>query len=689
MQRLMLIKPVKLNTKKIENILPNETQSANTIINSKMTTTSNFCLDDSNSEPSIYQYSSSSYVPSTTFSDHSSNYSEPDILIPNQNITPIRHIIHLDKNVVVNPNNNITLPQNNASSLNIDNYILQSLENKNNKKLKHRTICKFCKNNVTNFERHLERQHSNKPEVIELLGFSKSSKGKAERKKIIALLRYETQFRKFVETGNSNKLPCIYCKRLVKASYLRRHYKVCVVKPINKSNQKIQHQAQSQTLLACAADTENTAAAIQLKNEVFLRIRADDIALIAKKDDLIRRYGENYSKRHKREQIVVPCSNKIRECAKLLKVTRRRTNNNKLTFFDIISTCYYDIIAASAKTISRYDDTLKEYLAPSLAIHLGITPISSDLINSLEGNRFHDNSNEAAVREASWKTIKYTLLFLGFAFIGTASYIIFDFGKPVIGRDGKVIPDEFSNQPTFMQYIYRTLREFEYYKRLIREPSRDKLLPDELKPPYYQPPYTLVLELIDVLVHPDWTYNTGWRFKKRPGVDYFLETLSSFYEIVIYTAEQGMTVFPIVEALDPKNLIMYKLVRDATHFVDGHHVKNLDKLNRNLNKIVVVDWNMNSVKFHPENVFRIPKWDGNDNDTALIDLTALLLTVANSEVKDVREVLTYYNSFEDGLTTFREKQRMIIEQQESQKKHEPVNPAQILSKTFFIKSGKL
>ncbi|KAK4883095.1 hypothetical protein RN001_006414 [Aquatica leii] len=335
-----------------------------------MTTTSNFCLDDSNSEPSIYQYSSSSYVLSTTFSDHSSNYSEPDILIPNQNITPIRHIIHLDKNVVVNPNNNITLPQNNASSLNIDNYILQSLENKNNKKIKHRTICKFCKNNVTNFERHLERQHSNKPEVIE---FSKSSKeGKAERRKIIALLRYKTQFRIFVETGNSNKLPCIYCKRLVKASYLRRHYKVCVVKPINKSNQKIQHQAQSQTLLACAADTENTAAAIQLKNEVFLRIRADDIALIAKNDDLIRRYGENYLKPHKRAQIVVPCSNKIRECAKLLKETPRRTNN-KLTFFDIISTCYYDIIVASAKTISRYDDTLKEYLAPNLAIHLGTT----------------------------------------------------------------------------------------------------------------------------------------------------------------------------------------------------------------------------------------------------------------------------------------------------------------------------
>lgn len=52
---------------------------------------------------------------------------------------------------------------------------------------------------------------------------------------------------------------------------------------------------------------------------------------------------------------------------------------------------------------------------------------------------------------------------------------------------------------------------------MISEPSREKLLPDVLSDPYYQPPYTLVMEFTDVIVHPDWTYSTGWRFKKRPG----------------------------------------------------------------------------------------------------------------------------------------------------------------------------
>lgn len=103
-----------------------------------------------------------------------------------------------------------------------------------------------------------------------------------------------------------------------------------------------------------------------------------------------------------------------------------------------------------------------------------------------------------------------------------------------------------------------------------------------------------------------------------------METLNGLYEIVIYTAEQGMTVFPIVEALDPKNIIAYKLVRDATHFVNGTHVKALDNLNRDLSKVIVIDWNASTVKFHPDNLFQIPRWTGDSDDTSLVDLATFL-----------------------------------------------------------------
>lgn len=46
-------------------------------------------------------------------------------------------------------------------------------------------------------------------------------------------------------------------------------------------------------------------------------------------------------------------------------------------------------------------------------------------------------------------------------------------------------------------------------------------------------------------------------------------------------------VFPILDALDPHGYIMYRLVRDTTRFIDGHHVKDLAALNRDLNKVII------------------------------------------------------------------------------------------------------
>lgn len=233
-------------------------------------------------------------------------------------------------------------------------------------------------------------------------------------------------------------------------------------------------------------------------------------------------------------------------------------------------------------------------------------------------------AEEKKEQDKQWKRMKLGFYLFGFGMTGMGSMMLYDMGKPEVDSEGNVIEDEFSHQPTFEQYKNRILKQFNYYQKYVQEPSFDKLLPDPLKPPYYQPKYTLVLEMKDVLVHPDWTYQTGWRFKKRPGVDQFLEQLGRHFEIVIYTADHGMTVFPVLDALDPNGFIMYRLFRDATHFVDGQHVKSLDRLNRDLSKVIVIDWNQHSTKFHPENSFNIPRWTGNDDDTTLFDLVSFL-----------------------------------------------------------------
>ncbi|KAI8434458.1 hypothetical protein MSG28_012477 [Choristoneura fumiferana] len=126
--------------------------------------------------------------------------------------------------------------------------------------------------------------------------------------------------------------------------------------------------------------------------------------------------------------------------------------------------------------------------------------------------------------------------------------LVVEMGGPRRGEHGELLEDEFSHLPI-----------------MIKEPSREKLLPDPLPAPY-QPTYTLVLEFTDVLVHPDW-------FKKRPGVDQFLQTVASAdFEVIIFTSENAFMIWPVIDKLDPENkFITYRLFRDSTHFTDGVH----------------------------------------------------------------------------------------------------------------------
>lgn len=278
-----------------------------------------------------------------------------------------------------------------------------------------------------------------------------------------------------------------------------------------------------------------------------------------------------------------------------------------------------------------------------------------------------DEEDKQKKREAAWRTMKRTWLFFGVTCTCVGCYLILSLGPPNKDEDGNEIEDELSGMFTVKQYLLRTYRELKNWGRLIQEPSREKLLPDPVQYPYLQPKYTLVLELNDVLVHPDWTYSTGWRFKKRPGIDYFLESLHGHFEIVIYTATQAPTALPILEAIDPKNIINHRLVRDATHFTNGHHVKSLNNLNRDLSKIIVVDWDANNVQFNPQNLLKIKRWNGNNDDLSLVDLSTFLKTIVENDVEDVREVLSYYSKYDDPIEAFREKHKKLMELLEAQR----------------------
>ncbi|XP_013393715.1 mitochondrial import inner membrane translocase subunit TIM50-like isoform X1 [Lingula anatina] len=257
--------------------------------------------------------------------------------------------------------------------------------------------------------------------------------------------------------------------------------------------------------------------------------------------------------------------------------------------------------------------------------------------------------------------IALNLVFIcGFGVVG-----VWWLGQPGKDQDGQPIEDEFSHLPKFEATLKRAWRNINLTKEAIAEPSDRKLLPDPLPEPYYQPPYTLVLEIKDVLVHPEWGFVTGWRYQKRPGVDYFLQQCGPpLFEVVVYTSMPAYTAFPIINSLDPNGYIMYRLFRDATEYkaegrMGGIHVKDLSCLNRDLNKVIFVDFDSKAFQKHPRNSLGLKQWTGDRDDRTLVDLATFLRAIAVSGVDDVRKVLDYYKQYDDPLEAFKEKKREL------------------------------
>ncbi|KAH7660590.1 mitochondrial import inner membrane translocase subunit TIM50 protein [Dioscorea alata] len=197
------------------------------------------------------------------------------------------------------------------------------------------------------------------------------------------------------------------------------------------------------------------------------------------------------------------------------------------------------------------------------------------------------------------------------------------------------------------------------------EPSSEKLLPD--LHPQEQHVFTLVLDLNETLVYSDWKRDRGWRTFKRPGVDAFLEHLAKFYEIVVYSDQLSMYVDPVIERLDQKGCIRYRLSRAATKYQDGKHFRDLSKLNRDPARILYVSGHALESSLQPENCVPCKPWKLENDDTALLDLIPFLEYVALHRPADIRSVLASYQGHDipsEFIERSKEHQRRMQEQKQ-------------------------
>ena len=87
---------------------------------------------------------------------------------------------------------------------------------------------------------------------------------------------------------------------------------------------------------------------------------------------------------------------------------------------------------------------------------------------------------------------------------------------------------------------------------------------------------------------------------------------------------------PVLAQIDSKcQYIHYRLFRESTRYRNGKHIKDLSCLNRDLSRVILIDWNAHAASMQPRNAFIINRWRGEDSDRELIDLAAFLRSKSN------------------------------------------------------------
>ncbi|MCO5596455.1 hypothetical protein L7F22_050518 [Adiantum nelumboides] len=163
---------------------------------------------------------------------------------------------------------------------------------------------------------------------------------------------------------------------------------------------------------------------------------------------------------------------------------------------------------------------------------------------------------------------------------------------------------------------------------------------------------TLVLDLDETLVHSSFKPVTDFDFAiqvememglqtvfvlKRPGVEEFLRTMASLFEVIVFTAGLKQYADVVLDTIDIDNCIKYCLYRDSCKFHMGGLVKDLSTLGRDLRKVIIVDNSPHCYLLQPRNAVPIASFIDNRDDRELVDLMPFLSII--SELDNVTEAL--------------------------------------------------
>lgn len=125
---------------------------------------------------------------------------------------------------------------------------------------------------------------------------------------------------------------------------------------------------------------------------------------------------------------------------------------------------------------------------------------------------------------------------------------------------------------------------------------------------------------------------------KRPYVDLFLNQISQWYNLVVFTASLRQYGDPVIDSLDlGRGILRQRLFRESCLQSNGNFMKDLTLVEPNLAHVCIIDNSPGAYALQPENGIPIATWLDDGNDEALLDLLPFLNALRFTG--DVRSIL--------------------------------------------------
>jgi len=126
---------------------------------------------------------------------------------------------------------------------------------------------------------------------------------------------------------------------------------------------------------------------------------------------------------------------------------------------------------------------------------------------------------------------------------------------------------------------------------------------------------------------------------KRPYVDEFLKRCGALFETVVFTASLAKYADPVLDLLDIHKVVDWRLFRESCSPYKGSYVKDMGRMGRDIDSIMIIDNSPHSYLFNPQNAIPCESWFSDKNDRELLDLIPKLEQLADASVRDVKTKL--------------------------------------------------